>query len=98
MNLVARSAVVLVKEGFTAPQLFALRYAWHEGDGSVYAGKNNVTRSGSLYTVNASTIRALARQGYLTPFIHADGGMGARLTDRGRDVARVLEPIRGAGR
>lgn len=92
VDLVGLSAVALVSRGFTASQLFALRFAWHEGGGHVYAG-GNVTRRGSAYRVNASTIRALARRGYLETFIHSDGGMGARLTARGQDLARVLEKI-----
>lgn len=92
MNLVAATAVALAKKGFTEAQLFALRYAWHEGDGCVYAGFN-FTRRGSKYTVNASTLRALARQGFCESFVHADGGMAVSLTERGRAVARVLEPI-----
>ena len=91
-DLVAATAVELVKNGFTAAQLFALRYAWHEGAGTVCAGAN-VTRRGSKYAINSSTLRALGRRGFVALFIHQDGGMGARLTERGQAVARVLETI-----
>lgn len=91
-NLLELSAVELVKSGFTGPQLFALRFAQHEGDGYVYAG-TNVTRRGAGYLVNASTLRALARRGFVELGLHADGGMAAKLTSSGRDVAFVLEKI-----
>lgn len=72
------------------PQLIALRYAWHDGEGFVFAGRGNVTKRGAEHTVNAKTIGSLVRLGYMTPKLHADGGMCGKLTDRGREVARVL--------
>lgn len=52
--------------------------------GLVCAGGNIV--GGRLYRVNARTLDALARRGLVTLCLGPDGGMAARLTDRGREV------------
>ena len=61
--------------GMTTAQTKALEIALR--DGAVFAGRSE--HKGSAFTVSASTLRALERQGKLTLSIGPDGGMMGRL-------------------
>lgn len=87
-NPVQRYPEMLFLPGLTDAQSFAMWLAVKEG--YVYAGKN-MTSSGQVVQVSASTLRSLERRGGLVTQISPDGGMMATPTQQGRDAVAGKE-------
>ena len=72
----------------TAKMIYAMRIA--KLDGGVVAGKS-IDRRGSVCTVFASTLRALASRGLVRLSIGPDGGMAATLTADGANSLTLID-------